>query len=367
MLARFADVWVITRENNRESIEKCLPDLPEKDHLHFVYVDLPRRLRFWKWGRAVRGYYLVWQFAALKEVKRLAQTIEFDLAWHVTFANAWLGSALSLAGLPFFYGPVGGGVRAPLRLVPSLGLRGAAYEAVRAVARAGGRYLNPLARMSWRNAELILTQNPETRQWLPRRRRACARVFPNVVLEAAAVRSVPVSGRTAVLATRLHPWKGGSLAMRAIRELPDWKLVVCGAGPDDRRLRRIGRRLRIEDRVRFVGNVPRDEVDRILADEASVLLHPSLHEDAGFVVAEAVALGLPVVCIDRGGPPLIAGESAVAVPPQGDMVAALARALEEGAAREISAQDQWLLDRRTSDLKALLASSPAWARRAWAS
>jgi glycosyltransferase involved in cell wall biosynthesis len=357
MLARAAEVWVVTRENNREAIEKSLSSLPERDHLHFVYVGLPRPLHFWDWGRAVRAYYVVWQFTALKEVKRLARTINFDVAWHVTYANAWIGSALPLAGLPFVYGPVGGGVRAPLRLVPSLGLRGAAYEAVRVVAQAGGRYLNPLARVAWRKADLILAQNPETRDWLPRRHRARVRVFPHVVLEASAVRSGPRPRRTAVLAARLLPWKGGALALRAIAELGDWDLVVCGAGPDDRRLRRICRRSKLEDRVRFVGSVSRDEVNRVLAQEATILLHPSLHEDAGFVVAEAAALGLPVVCLDRGGPPLIAGESAVTVASQGDVVAALARALEEGAGRDISIHDEWLLDKRASELTALFGSS----------
>ena len=364
MLARVAEVWVITRENNRGPIEKSLHDLPERDHLHFVYVDLPRHLRFWKWGRAVRAYYLVWQFAALREVKRLAGTLEFDLAWHVTLANAWLGSSLPLAGVPFIYGPVGGGVRPPLRLVRFLGLRGVASETVRMVAQAGGRYLNPLARVAWRRAELILTQNPETRDWLPRRHRARARVCPNVVLEHAAERRASGPSRTALLAARLLPWKGGALALRAIGELPGWTLVVCGAGPDDRRLRRIARRLQLEDRVRFVGRVPREEVNRMLAEEASVLLHPSLHEDAGFVVAEAAALGVPVVCIDRGGPPLIAGEAGVAVPPRGNVVGALAQALEQAAGRETSIRNEWLLDSRASKLSELLASSSVLARKA---
>jgi glycosyltransferase involved in cell wall biosynthesis len=364
MLARVAEVWVITRENNRGPIEEGLPDLPERDHLHFVYVDVPRHLRFWKWGRAVRAYYLVWQFAALREVKRLAGTIEFDLAWHVTLANAWLGSSLPLAGLPYIYGPVGGGVRPPLRLVRFLGPRGVAYEAVRMVAQAGGRYLNPLARVAWRRAELILTQNPETRDWLPRRHRARTRVCPNVVLEHAAERVAPNPGRTAIFAARLLPWKGGALALRAIGELPGWTLVVCGAGPDDRRLRRIARRLQLEDRVRFVGGVPREEVNRMLAEETSVLLHPSLHEDAGFVVAEAAALGVPVVCFDRGGPPLIAGEAGVAVPPRGNVVEALAQALEEAAGRETPIRNEWLLDSRVSELRELLAGSSVLARKA---
>lgn len=36
--------------------------------------------------------------------------------------------------------------------------------------------------------------------------------------------------------------------------------------------------------------------------ECNVLLHPSLHDSGGFVCAEAMAAGLPVICLDLGGP-----------------------------------------------------------------
>jgi glycosyltransferase involved in cell wall biosynthesis len=41
---------------------------------------------------------------------------------------------------------------------------------------------------------------------------------------------------------------------------------------------------------------------RLMAEEADVFLFPSLHDEGLMVVAEALTVGLPVVCIDRGGP-----------------------------------------------------------------
>ena len=366
MLARFGDVWVITHEYNRGPIEEALPALPEREHLHFVYVDQTRRLH-----RGARVGYLMWQIAALREVRRLASTIEFDLAWHVTYGNAWLGSALPLAGLPFVYGPVGGGVRPPLRLVVSLGLRGLAFEALRTTAQAGGRFLNPLSRVAWRRAELILTQNAETRAWLPRRYRLKARVVHHVVLEAPVARRGPHPPRTALFAARLLPWKGGALALRAIAEAPGWTLVVCGSGSDETRLRRLATQLGIDSRVRFLGNLPREELLRLMTNEAGVLLHPSLREDAGWVVGEAVVRGLPVVCLRRGGPPLVGGASAIAVSAGGSsrsVVSRLARALDEAAERpphdhwerltfDVTAEEVGRLLGNTLDILALRASS----------
>src|SRR5919204_5478748 len=169
MLAHLGHVWVITRENNRTAIEERLPSVPEHDRLQFVYVDLPSWARFWKRGqRGIRTYYLLWQAAALWRARRLSQTTRFDLAWHLTLANAWLGSLAPLVAGRFVYGPVGGGVAPPWRLLRVLGWRGGAHEVLRAGARLLGRLASRLALRAWRRADLIRVQNPETLAWLPR-------------------------------------------------------------------------------------------------------------------------------------------------------------------------------------------------------
>ena len=321
MLARTADVWVLTRANNRSSIEAVLEDIPERGRLHFVYVDLPSWARAWKRGqRGVHVYYMLWQAMALARSRSLRQSEDFDLIWHLTLANAWLGSCAPLAGRTFVYGPVGGGVATPPRLLTALGPRGAAFEVLREVSRAIGRYCNPLARLAWRRASYILVQNQDTRDWLPSRYRENADVFENVVLEGIAPnqRNEDPSSLTALYAGRLLPWKGASLAIRAVALAEGWRLVVCGDGGDTKRLRRLARRLEIEERVSFRGWVSRSDLqDEMQA--ARVLLYPSLHDDAGWVVAEAMASGLPVICLDRGGPPAIAGPAALSISADGAM------------------------------------------------
>lgn len=336
-LATFGEVCVITRANNREVIEARSADGDDLAGVRFVYVDLPAWARSWKKGmRGMRLYYVLWQLAALRAARRLEASERFDCVWHLTIANVWLGSAAALAGPPFLYGPVGGGVRAPLGLVPSLGLRGAVYEALREVARQGSRYLNPLARVSWRNASVILVQNEETRRWLPARHRRKAVVYQNAAVEGVDLESaVGGPGRTAVFAARLIAWKGGALAIRAIARSPQWRLIVCGTGPDEARLKRLAEELRVGDRVDFRGRVPQEQLLSLYATEADVFLFPSIHDDSPLAVAEAVAAGLPVVCLDVGGPHLIAGDAGTVVSSRGrasKVVKALASALEEAAA-----------------------------------
>jgi glycosyltransferase involved in cell wall biosynthesis len=334
ILARLGDTWVVTRANNRPPIEQAIAATPERDRLHFVFVDLPRWARFWKKGqRGIRLYYLLWQIAALRAARRLHREVGFTLVWHLTFANAWLGSLAPLVGPPFVYGPVGGGVgMPPARLVRMLGGRAFRFELARAAAKGIGRYVNPFARLAWARARLVLVQNPETADWLPRRHRAKVAVFPNPVLDTALERDRAEGGPpTALFAGRLMAWKGAALALVSIAYTRDWRLLVCGAGRDERQIAEVADRLGLEGRVRFLGTQPRDEVLHLLRSEADVLLFPSLREEAGWIVVEALASGTPVVCVDRGGPPVLGGDAALTAPVVDDpwaVASSLARLLE---------------------------------------
>jgi glycosyltransferase involved in cell wall biosynthesis len=336
MLATFADVWVITRENNRAAIEARLPSLAERDSLNFVYVDLPRWARFWKKGqRGIRLYYMLWQLAAARRGRALAGETGADLVWHLTLANAWLGSTAPLLGLPFVYGPVGGAVRPPWRLMAGAPPRSLVFESARAVAVTACRYVNPFARLAWRRAGLILAQNEATRSWMPRRHREKTVLFPHVILEGAAVDARadgPRECRTALFAGRLVFFKRVDLAISAVALVEGWRLIVCGAGPEESRLQALVNELGLSDRVNFLGWTERTRVLELLRSEADVLLFPCLHEEGGMIVGEALANSVPVVCFDLGGPPVVAGQAAavVATTPAADAAGRFAAVLANG-------------------------------------
>jgi glycosyltransferase involved in cell wall biosynthesis len=201
----------------------------------------------------------------------------------------------------------------------------------------------------------VLVQNAETRDWLPSDARRKVAIFPNALFEDDSPASVPRPHRppTALFAGRLVPWKGAALAVQAIAQCPGWRLVICGEGPDLDRLRRLAGRLGIADRVTFDGWLPREEILRILREETDVLLFPSLHDEGGWAVAEAVSAGIPVVCLDRGGPPVLGGH-AVATSGERATVAALAEATMSVRGTRPSAVDARDLEATRRRLVALL-------------
>jgi glycosyltransferase involved in cell wall biosynthesis len=313
MLAQLAETVVITRTVFRPAIETALQGSTEESLPGFVYVDLPP----WTSGGrrepiAEHLYYLLWQVAALRRARSLHRERPFQLVWHLTLASVWFGSVAALVGPPLVYGPVGGGTHTPMRLLPSLGVRGALYELLRSGFHLLERHANPLAALTLGRAELILVQNEETLRRLSPQTQAKAEIFSNAVAVSSAVHSRPPDdGRpTALFAGQLLAFKGVGFAIRALAKRPRWRLLICGAGPDISRLQRLAERVGVRDRVSFLGWQPRSEVIGLLRDQADIFVFPSLHDEAGLAVVEALSAGLAVICADQGGPPLLAGPAA---------------------------------------------------------
>jgi glycosyltransferase involved in cell wall biosynthesis len=102
----------------------------------------------------------------------------------------------------------------------------------------------------------------------------------------------------------LTPIKGVLEILRAVallRGQHDFSLVVCGDGPQRGVLEQASIDLGIAAQTRFVGRVPRAEIPWYF-EAADLFAHGSLIESAGYVLLEAMAAGLPVVCTDAGGP-----------------------------------------------------------------
>jgi glycosyltransferase involved in cell wall biosynthesis len=83
--------------------------------------------------------------------------------------------------------------------------------------------------------------------------------------------------------------------------LPDVEYWIVGTGPDRARLESLTRRLDIAHKVKFIGELPREEALGLLG-ECLALVHPSLHDSGGVVCLESMAAAKPVICLNTGGP-----------------------------------------------------------------
>jgi len=118
---------------------------------------------------------------------------------------------------------------------------------------------------------------------------------------------------TVVTATRLIPRKNLETLIRAFQQLDGLSLTIVGDGPHRNELRRTARDAGVESQVVFEGYLPdREGVYEVLA-AADVFALPSHGEGFCVAVAEAMAVGLPVVVSDIGVFHEVVGEDGVYV------------------------------------------------------
>jgi len=107
-------------------------------------------------------------------------------------------------------------------------------------------------------------------------------------------------GPTLVFAGRLVPQKSIDVALEAIRQNPDVRLLLAGEGPYHDRLVRLAEELGVDERAPFLGPQPRRTVFELLRAADAALL-PSSWENFPHMAVEALAVGTPVIATDAGG------------------------------------------------------------------
>jgi glycosyltransferase involved in cell wall biosynthesis len=319
------EVWVITRRNNQAPIEAALP-VDAELRLHFHYHDLPGPFLWLKRKLGHPGllaYYYVWQVTLAVVARRLHKRIGFDIAHHVTFVNDWLPSGLSVVPLPFIWGPVGGSTHSlPDSIELDLPAYARRHELTRSLfQRVLGRF-DPLVALTRRRAKLILVYTHEALAGLTDKERSRARavVHIGVTEDEPPHRTTPENNsaglRLRILTGgRLVHWKGFDLVIegfaRFVRARDDVEacLSITGAGPFEPCLRKLAAGEGVADRIDFLGRLPRRQDVFALMDQCDLFALPTLRDGPPVSLLEAMAYGMPVLCLDLGA-------TAELVPPQ---------------------------------------------------
>ena len=254
-----------------------------------------------------RTYNLLWQREALRVARALHREQPFDLVHHLTWAGVRAPTFLGTLGVPLIIGPVGGGETSPGKLRDRFPLRGRVLEGVRDLSNATIE-LNPILRQGLRNAGVIFARTADTKNLFspPLRAKTYVQMELGVMpAQISAPRPIRKTPRKLLCAGRLLYWKGVHIAIEAmsrlVAHLPDAQLTIVGNGPEEARLKSEIARRNVGANITLVSWMPQEQFLRLF-DTHDVFVFPSLHDSAGWVVLESLCKGLPVACLNLGGP-----------------------------------------------------------------
>jgi glycosyltransferase involved in cell wall biosynthesis len=312
-LSNYHDLWVITgeREGNREAIERRFDELPglrERLKVHFIpRPDGPRieRIIPLLYYRCYRK----WHEQSYRLANELHREIHFDLVHQLNMTGYREPGYLWKFDLPFVWGPVGGTANVPLRFASILGMQQFLYHAAKITVnelqlRFHGRVKQAISR-----CDGFVTSTTDTHDKFLRVLGKDSIMIndngPPLTRPAFRRRNVNVSKRPLRFAwSGLHiSRKALPIVLKALALLPSsikWQIDILGHGAMTARWKKMACNLRISERCSWHGWVDKNEAIDIVSS-ADLFLFPSLHESTPAVIFEAMAYGIPVICLDHCG------------------------------------------------------------------
>lgn len=231
---------------------------------------------------------------------------EFDVVHRITplspTSPSLMANRLAQVGVHFVVGPLNGGIPWP----KGFGDRRIAEREWLSYVRAGFKLL-PGYRSTRRYASAILVGSQHTYDEMPRSARGKCFVVPENGYDPAyfgGARREPVLPLRAAFVGRLVPYKGADILLRAAAgflKSGSLTIDIIGDGPQRAELGTLIAELGVENFVKFHGIVPNKQVAKVLG-KCDFLAFPSIREFGGGVVVEAMALGMPAMVANYGGP-----------------------------------------------------------------
>jgi glycosyltransferase involved in cell wall biosynthesis len=346
-LARHHELWVIVEKDEfQEDIERELAINPTlKKYVRFFYVRRKHNPFLRKvWPPSYYWYYRRWHEAAYLLSRQLHKEVNFDLAHQLNMVGFREPGYLWNLDIPFVWGPVGGLGLFPWRFLLSIGGYGALYYL--GYNLFNFLHMNFLSRprkaaMRAGNGFLAVTRenlNIAKKYW------GCGgEVLTEVGLPLDPVKNIrkrAIGEKLRLVWSGLHIHrKALNIGLRALNHIGndiEWELNILGSGPLTESWKKLAVRLSIENQCHFHRWLERREALKIM-ENAHIILITSLRDLTASVTVEALALGLPIICLNHCGFSEVVDETCglkIPVTTPGETVVNMSRAIEELARDE---------------------------------
>jgi len=303
-------VSVLTRANNKEVIENELKNNNKISNLKFYYYDLPNWIkRIKKLPFGIYIYYLFWQLGIVNTAKKICNNNKINLIHHITFGVFRQVSFLWLTNKRFVFGPVGGAEMTPHKLLRSLNFIDYIKEIARIIVNNVYKY-SPLLNYMFYKTDLILCKTKDTYKFIPKcfdeKKQVQIEIGINEIYDS----EVFVKKNTLLkilYVGRFIGWKGVSLAVDAVNYAnesnDEVEFTLIGKGKLKSFLKQKSKK-----NIKFIDWVSQEELFKLYSSY-DCMLFPSFHDSSGNVILESFSFGLPVICLDLGGPASIVDNS----------------------------------------------------------
>ncbi len=302
IISRHYHVHVVTPLYHKKGIST-----EQYDNVDFHYIDIlsgviPRIIFRLRLFNVINSIFIR---KSKPVISRLISREKFELMHVITPAGIHSCNDLYKFKLPLVIGPLGGGLKLPKgfdrifsRKVSLSRLRDVYYSLLR---------FYPGWKKYFLKADRIIVGTPYLLDILPKGIKDKTEIIFDTTVDPDIYKNYHQNtpGLSVFFAGRMEPHKGCGLLFEAFshlsKEYPELRLEFAGEGSLLKSLKKKARKMGLDDRIVFHGEVDRYAVVELM-NRSHIFCLPTLREPGGVSILEAMSCELPVVTSDYGGP-----------------------------------------------------------------
>ena len=308
-MSKYFELWVLTRESNRHTIEPWITAHPEYSSIHFLYYDWPKWARFWKKGlRGVRTYYNIWQTCTDSIVKQTMQENGISIYHHLTYGNAlWKVSNYGQKQY-FIWGPTSAGTVIPKDFTKHYRPLSRVKESLQRFIKKT-LFMNIGFRNRCKHANLILCKTDDTIECVPQKYRDKCIQFTDVAVD---IKDVSLYVSEKRLGKEIRFFAAGTMVgwrnfdvlidafTEAVKRNNQISLHILGSGGEYMHLHNRVSERNMENHIKMPGQVNMETYYKYLA-ESDIIINPCFREGAVTVSFDSMNFAKPLICFDTKG------------------------------------------------------------------
>ena len=311
-IAASCQVHIITEPEFRDEIEQALPGFKYADRMHIHYIPVTPRVRTmcrnqgdWRFY----WYYRKWQKKAYRLAVEICAREQLDVIHQLNMVGfREPGFLWKIPGVRYVWGPIGGMTMTPISYFRREPLKERLKMRIKNLLNSLQIHHSIWVRKAVERADAIICATGAEQN-------VVQNYFgkPAVVLSETGLFESPYvgsgrkesSGFNLLWVGRFLRSKELGLALETVSRLtiPGVRLHVVGTGSEKEvaQYHSLADNLGLSGKIVWHGQVSRDEVQRMMAQEADLFFFTSVYEATSSVVLEAISNHLPVVCFDACG------------------------------------------------------------------
>lgn len=307
-------IWVITKQEQKKNIDRYLKENKIiRSNLQFYYVDIPKSYKRFFLGFLYSGRLNIWHRRALKIAKGICRCNKIDIIHQLTpIEFRAIGKYYKIQNTKYIVGPIGGGISTPKSL-KSYAKSKIGIEVIREILNRLYSKKNKLLKIE-KKCDYILYSNYETSSFFENNKKD---VYTEIgiskenIIERKSIENKTTDKTVFLVIGRLIYWKGHEFLLDAIEKIPEkyeYKVKIIGDGSEKKSIEQIIKNSdNLKKHVELCGQVQYKEMKNEY-DTGNVLVLPSIRENTGTVILEALSRGIPVIAYNGFGAKVILDE-----------------------------------------------------------